>query len=268
MSVGKWFMLTVPEDAFSPENWDSMKETVVYMKGQKEQGGTTGYLHWQIIICTKKNMRVSYVKRLFGTQAHVELTRSAAAEAYVWKEDTRVQGTQFLFGIKPLNPAKKTDWEDVWKKAKDGILEEIPPHVLVRSYNALKAISKDHMKPTAMERTIMVYWGPTGSGKSRRAWEEATFEAYPKDPMTKFWDGYQGQDNVVMDEFRGDIAISHLLRWFDRYPVCVEAKHGGTVLKATRIWITSNLNPMYWYPQLDAATRDALMRRLTIINIV
>lgn len=123
------------------------------------------------------------------------------------------------------------------------------------------------MSPEPMERSVTVYWGPTGSGKSRRAWEEATFDAYPKDPMTKFWDGYQGQENVVIDEYRGDISISHLLRWFDRYPVCVEAKHGGTVLKATRIWITSNLHPEEWYPNLDIATRLALYRRLNIINI-
>jgi len=35
-------------------------------------------------------------------------------------------------------------------------------------------------------------------------------------------DGYRGQEHVVFDEFRGGIDISHVLRWFDRYPVIVE----------------------------------------------
>lgn len=82
--------------------------------------------------------------------------------------------------------------------------------------------------------------------------------------MTKFWDGYRDHTNVVIDEFRGDISISHILRWFDRYPVIIEAKHGACVLSATNIWITSNLHPKDWYPMIDAATLDALLRRLNV----
>lgn len=89
-------------------------------------------------------------------------------------------------------------------------------------------------------------------------------DAYAKDPRTKFWDGYSGQLNVVMDEFRGGIDISHMLRWLDKYPVLVECKGSSTVLKARSIWITSNIPPREWYPDLDRATLDALLRRLTI----
>lgn len=124
----------------------------------------------------------------------------------------------------------------------------------------------DYMEPVAEERVVCVFWGTTGTGKSRRAWSEAGMGAYPKAPTTKFWDGYRGQENVVIDEFRGSIEISHLLRWFDRYPVCVETKGGGTVLRAKSIWITSNLDPRSWYPQLDEETLNALLRRLNITH--
>lgn len=120
------------------------------------------------------------------------------------------------------------------------------------------------MNPLAMERQVHVYWGATGLGKSRKAWEEAGLAAYPKGPTSIYWDGYTGQENVVIDEFRGGIGISHLLRWFDRYPVCVENKFGGCVLCAKHIWITSNLNPLDWYKDLDKETMDALLRRLII----
>lgn len=124
------------------------------------------------------------------------------------------------------------------------------------------------MKPTSMERECNVYWGTTGAGKSHRAWEEAGLDAYPKDPNTKFWDGYNGQVNVVMDEFRGQIAINHILRWLDKYPVCVECKFGGSVFNATKIWITSNLHPKDWYPELDEATRNALLRRVNVTHFI
>lgn len=117
-----------------------------------------------------------------------------------------------------------------------------------------------------MERVCNVYCGPTGTGKSRRAWSEAGLHAYPKDPRSKFWDGYRDQGNVVIDEFRGDIAMSHILRWLDRYPCLVEIKGSSTSLVATTIWITSNLHPSKWYPDCDQQTVDALFRRLTIVE--
>lgn len=115
-----------------------------------------------------------------------------------------------------------------------------------------------------MERSVVVYYGPTGTGKSRSAWAEAGLDAYPKDPRSKFWDGYQSHRNVVIDEYRGAIDISHLLRWFDRYPVLVEVKGSSVVLSADRIWITSNLHPDSWYPEIDPLTLAALKRRLVI----
>lgn len=119
-----------------------------------------------------------------------------------------------------------------------------------------------------MERTTVAFWGPTGTGKSRTAWDEAGMDAYPKDPRTKWWDGYTGQEHVVVDEFRGGIDVAHLLRWLDRYPVLVETKGGSIPLRATKFWFTSNLDPRNWYPDLDAETQAALIRRLEIKHFV
>lgn len=148
-----------------------------------------------------------------------------------------------------------------------GNLLDISKDILVPHYNQIKRIRQDHLQPLAIERTVHVYWGKTGVGKSRRAWDEAGLLAYPKDPRTKFWDGYQNQEHVVIDEFRGTIDISHMLRWCDRYPVIVEVKGSSTCLVAKEIWITSNLHPHYWYPDLDVATQDALFRRLDIVEL-
>jgi len=142
----------------------------------------------------------------------------------------------------------------------------IPAHARITSYSALRSIRADHDKPIGMERTCHVFWGSTGTGKSRRAWDEAGVESYCKDPRTKFWCGYSAEKHVVIDEFRGGIDIAHLLRWLDRYPVRVEIKGSSRPLCATTIWITSNLDPRSWYPDIDCETRDALLRRLTITH--
>lgn len=152
--------------------------------------------------------------------------------------------------------------------AVSGDLLRIPSDIRVQHYRTLRAITSDFAEPIAIERRCVVFWGATGTGKSRRAWEEAGMDAYPKDPRSKFWCGYSDQKHVVIDEFRGGIDISHLLRWLDRYPVIVEIKGASVVLKAEKIWITSNLKPADWYAgNIDILTYEALERRLEIIHI-
>jgi len=46
----------------------------------------------------------------------------------------------------------------------------------------------------------------------------------------------------------------------------VEIKGGAVVLEAKTIWITSNLDPRLWYPDLDQDTLNALLRRLNITH--
>jgi len=138
--------------------------------------------------------------------------------------------------------------------------------IFIRYYGNLTRIFADHATAQPIVRTCQVYWGPTGTGKSRRAWDEAGFTAYAKDPRTKWWCGYRGQENVVIDEFRGSIDIAHLLRWLDRYPVCVEIKGASRPLIASKIWITSNVDPRLWYPDCDPDTVLALLRRLEITH--
>lgn len=160
----------------------------------------------------------------------------------------------------------QADWDGVWASAIEGALLDIAADIRVRCYNALRRIRADHAQPTGVVRSVRVYWGRTGTGKSRQAWDAAGMDAYCKDPNTKFWDGYTGQKAVVIDEFRGKIDISHVLRWCDRYPVRVEVKGSATPLLAENIWITSNLHPKDWYPELDQETLAALLRRLDITH--
>lgn len=123
----------------------------------------------------------------------------------------------------------------------------------------------DFCLPVGCIRVAKLFYGQTNTGKSMRAWSEAGSEAYPKDPRTKFWCGYQGQERVIIDEFRGDIAVSNILRWLDRYPVNVEIKGAAVALRAKEFWFTSNLPIDRWYPDIDDETLAALKRRFTTI---
>lgn len=245
---------------------DRLPDGVTWLRGQREMGSVSGTVHWQLFAAFGKKVRLSTVKASIGN-GHWEPSNSAAAEEYVFKEDTAVPDTRFELGSKKLNRNSPQYWESVWDKAKKGDIVSIDADVRIKSYKTLKQIEKDHMKPQAMERKVFVLYGPTGTGKSHRAWAHAGLDAYPKSSTSIYWDGYQGQEMVVMDEFRGKIGIEHLLTWFDKYPVCVQNKFGGCVLNAKTIIITSNLHPKDWFPDLDETTIQALLRRLTIFFV-
>lgn len=262
MSQARFWILTIPHADFLP----FLPDSVVHLAGQLERGDSTAYLHWQLVASFGRAVRLAAIKRIFGQSCHAEPTRSVAARAYVFKPDTRVEGTQFELGQLPIRRNVQHDWDRIWNSAIDGRLDDIPADVRLRHYSAIRRVGADFATPTEQLRTVHCFWGATGTGKSRRAWAEAGLDAYPKDPRSKFWDGYRGQSSVVIDEFRGGIDISHLLRWFDRYPVIVEIKGCATVLKAKTIWVTSNLHPNDWYPDLDDETKQALLRRLNVVH--
>lgn len=264
---GIYWLLTINEDehgefGFNPQDYAS-NDRIAYIKGQLERGHGTGRRHYQVLVVLRRKGSLSTIKDLFGDRTHAELSRSSAANDYVWKEDTRI-GEPFEYGSLPVQRNNQKDWDRIWDLAKAGQIDAIPSDIRITHYRTLRTIKADFAVPEAMVRRCIVFCGRTGTGKSRRAWEEAGLSAYPKDPRSKFWDGYRDQKHVVIDEFRGSIDISHMLRWLDRYPCIVEIKGASTVLVAETIWITSNLHPDYWYQDIDPATRDALFRRLEI----
>lgn len=89
-------MLTIPVTALPVI--PLIADPVSYVKGQQEIG-EGGYHHWQLLVITNRKCTIRQVKEHFCNEAHVELTRSEAANDYVWKEESRVPDTQFVYGF-------------------------------------------------------------------------------------------------------------------------------------------------------------------------
>lgn len=100
-------------------------------------------------------------------------------------------------------------------------------------------------QPRSEKTKLTVVQGPTGSGKSYWAQEQDP-NAYWKN-RGDWWDGYQGQTTVVIDEFYGWLPFDFLLRLADRYPMQVEVKGGMVQFTSEHIIITTNKHPASWY---------------------
>lgn len=124
--LGRYYLLTVPAHRFIP----FLPPTVAYIRGQLERGTITGYDHWQLLVLFEKTVRISHVRKIFGP-FHAELSRSSAANEYVWKEETRIEGTQFELGSLPTKRNALKDWEAIWDAAKRRDIDSIPADVRI-----------------------------------------------------------------------------------------------------------------------------------------
>ncbi len=94
----------------------------------------------------------------------------------------------------------------------------------------------------------MWIYGPTGSGKSRRAHRESEALCpgsvlWLPDQSLRWFDGYNGHKGLVLDDFTGDAELPFLLRLLDRYPLKVPIKGGFMEFVGRIVWITSNFSP-------------------------
>jgi len=162
------------------------------------------------------------------------------------------------------------DWDKQFELAKNGSLDEMDSGIKLRCWNSINKITAHYSRPSFRnDIQVIVHYGVSGSGKSHTVFSKLEADGVPyyiKDSMTKWFDGYQGEEIGVIDEFRGVVTIERVLTWFDKYPCTVEIKGSTVPLKIKTWYVMSNLSPDEWYPDLDEATKGALKRRLTSVT--
>jgi len=120
---------------------------------------------------------------------------------------------------------------------------------------------------------VIVHWGKTNTGKTHDCIQDACKNYNSQYYMTSegntglWWTGYNFEKVVVIDDFRCNTPLHILLRWLDKYPVQVPVHGNYYPLLATKIYITSNTNPLNWYDNCDDESRSALMSRLNVVKL-
>jgi len=206
--------------------------------------------------------------QLLGLEGyHLDIARGTAQQniTYCSKD-----GDFFEGGERPKGRGKRTDLDDVCALiAKGGsmmeVVEEFPAQ-FVKFNNGLQKLIQMKTPKRFFKTEVWWLWGPTGSGKSRYAWQQDP-SSYMKACNHKWWDGYTGQDVVIMDDFRPskDLPFNFILNLFDRYPLSVEVKGGMTEFVSKIIYVTTPLSPEDTCNHLDwlgAEQKNQLLRRI------
>lgn len=228
---------------------------------------STGRRHWQGFVYFSNARTFSAVRKLLAPH-HVEACRGSLAdnERYCSKE-----GTYTEIGVKP-SQGTRNDLRSVVDAIKDGtttvgdIIMENPEYY--HQYGRTLERAEDLINRSRVRNFVTQgfwFWGPTGSGKSRLAFSVSD-DYYVKPSDGRWWDSYSGQHTVIIDDFRGDIGYSELLRLCDRYPMTVPRRGREPYPFLSKIIIiTSALKPEEVYTDLSYHdSLDQLHRRFVV----
>ena len=229
---------------------------VLYWCYGKEIAPTTGTPHLQGYIQLKnpKTMKELHVmiSRHLGVPSRwafkVADAKPAANRKYCMKDGDFVE-----FGVVPKGQGKRTDLDVVGDLVCNGAsMEDLVQNHFASVVKYHKGISfaMNLLKGSHRDSKNMTigYWlhGPTGCGKSRWAhkYGEAVGGLYVKDPMTKWFDGYQFEKVCLIDDYRAnkELPFSMLLRLVDRYKMSVEMKGSSMPFNSNVVIVTCPLS--------------------------
>lgn len=250
--------------------WDP--EQFEYLGYQRERG-EQGTEHYQGFVVFRQRKRLAQAKQLLGERAHLELARGTNEQcrAYVTKVDTRVAGP-WEFGELRGGQGTRTDLAKVVTAAREKrtlleVVEEFPAES-VKYLKNLKEIRALAPAPVRAAVRVFVLWGPTGTGKTYAAFNRFPTIYRPIYGDKKLWfDGYEREEAILLDEFDGQIPIAAMLQLLDPYPLKVEVKGSSGWAFWTTVVITANHHPDDWYRgwQVTNERSMALMRRFSAI---
>lgn len=232
-----------------------------------EEVGEQGTPHLQGYVYFKNARRFNAVRKLIPGHIEKAVTTKEAIE--YCKKDGKFREK----GVAPIGAVgKKCTMEE--RAAKNKRLRDTPLNELVENgeihiseVRKLKnarldlAQEKNHYDHDDVRGEW--YWGEPGTGKSRKAREENP-GAYLKQ-QNKWWDGYQGEEVVILDDYDTDTLGHHLKIWGDRYACSGEVKGGVVNLVHKKFIITSNYPPEHFWPQ-DEQLVKAIRRRFKITH--
>ncbi len=273
------------EDEFQPTftEWDEEDDLPEFVRAivyQTETCPDTGRSHFQGYIEFTKGMRFGGVKKVLGSETvHLEPRQGTAEEAvkYCEKEESRdPNGRSKSIGVFGGSQGSRSDLaifaEGLLAGKRPSELANEYPVTFIRSHRGIERFYFMQQTKRAKEwRPIRctVLWGASGTGKTRAAIAMGGDDYFVIGRPTKsgqWWDGYDGEEFVVGDEWRRDMGLSHaaVLGLLDGHELRLPTKGGHCWALWRYVVITSRFHPDTWFEQ-DWQNDIELRRRIHVI---
>jgi len=237
----------------------------------REVGQERGTPHLQgYVEFTKKKRRLGVTRWPGLRRARVSIRRSTAHEA---SEYCKKEGSYTVGGTISEGQGSRTDLQDIKAMILNGSDDlEIANSNFSQwlyhrnSFNAYRLLVQERRNWVTK---VYVLVGLPGTGKSRVCHASSRDLWVATDCSGSWFDGYQGQEDVLFDDFDGAGAVIGLfLKLCDRYSMQVPVKGGFVNWKPKRIFFTSNVQPELWFPTAKVEQFAAFRRRVTKLFLI
>lgn len=250
------------------------KEPMTFLIYQNEICPDSGKEHLQGYVEFNCAIRINRVKEIFGDNTiHLEKRKGTQAEAiaYCSKLESRKSGP-FEFGTKSVQ-GKRTDLSCLSTLSSKSIIDfAIENQEIACKYSrGIQFIKtcynqKIGLKIRKIDVTVLI--GKPGSGKTRYVYDNFDindiYKLNTNSNGTLWFDGYENQPILLIDDFKGWIRYTELLTILDIYPYRCQIKGGYTYALWDKVFITSNYEITQWYdPEYD---QNALIRRINTVR--
>lgn len=230
--------------------------------------GDSGTPHIQGYVEFTESVRFSTLKKRLP-KLHIEKRKGTAQQAadYCKKDNTDIHEDGTI-----SQQGKRNDIDTVRNQLKgDGNLRTVVETASSgQSVRFAEIYLKYHEKQRYFKPTVTWLFGAAGTGKTRRAMDDAVAKGFADDIHTqtessKWWDGYDGHKVVIMDDIRDSFcSYVRMLNLLDRYPCRIECKGGSRQLLAQHMYITSNVAPELLWATTEE--KHQLLRRIDNIE--
>lgn len=255
----------VPQDEDQPWKTALKKLKYSYIVVGFEIAPTTGTPHLQGYVEFKSGKRITTMAKACPGPKYIPCEGSAK-ENY----DYCTKDGDFWEDGEISQQGKRMDLEAAMADIKEGMDEldffEKHPMVMFRypkSCDRYRTLCEKKRMKGYNKKHVKVFYGKTGTCKTKSAVEEFPEAFIVSSTQTGlWWDGYDGEECVILDEFRDSaVCLAQFLRILDGYYCQVPIKGGSKTLCAKNIIITSNTDPQTWYLGCDKESREAMFRR-------
>lgn len=250
------------------------RECLYYVIGREV--GLKGTPHLQGYAYFKNARAMGGVSKLLGSKAHLEATNGTAAQ----NRDYCIKDGNFVEWGEMPKQGTRTDLKGLKDEILAGkkvseILLEMPHmyHLYGRTLNAIEAVANESISRVTLGIKTKGYWiwGPTGVGKSymaRQMFKGCTFYVLPND-KNGWWEGYKGQDVVILDDFRAkDLEFNKLLQMVDEWEFYAPRRGAPAVPFISKyVIITTCEAPADTYTLESERNMEQLHRRFEIIHL-
>ncbi len=241
-------------------------ERIKFMGWGEEVCPKTKKKHYQGWIQMKRLITLLGMKRIFGKKIHLEPMRGTPAdsEKYCKKDGKYECCGEFT------TQGKRTDIMECKAAIDEGktMLEVAQEHFVPflkyhRGLEKYRFLVEQEKSKEFRRVEVIIHCGATGTGKTRAAVEASPDYHLISASGMQWFDGYEGQKVLIIDEYSNDVKITQLLRLLDGYQMRLAIKGGFTWAQWDTVYITTNLNKEELHEHAREEHKAALQRRIT-----